>query len=302
MDRNVAQSAERRAAWIAGILLLLLAAYVVAASCVTLLGYSEAAPSRIGIAILCASTIGMPWLAREKKALSAVTGSAALRADAAESMLCAYLSVIALLGLSARAFLHISSVDPIAAIALTPLIIREGRRSLRGEACLHLSSFGQRVKFEYAESLSAICAVRGSNSLRNGERVERPCRMCPIDSATAADCSHNALGSHADDPLRFVVPLKRNLHVTLPHQARELLSPFDQKDAVLRAQIVECQRVQLPLGIDAVKIDVIEIRPRPAIFMHQGKRRTGNVFLGRRLECRRNPLDQRGLAGSEIPS
>jgi len=92
--------AERRAARIAGALLFALAAYVLAASLMTILGYSEPKPTLLGIVILVAAAVVMPWLAKEKWRLSGTTGSAALRADAAQSALCAYLSVIALAGLA----------------------------------------------------------------------------------------------------------------------------------------------------------------------------------------------------------
>ncbi|MFI5107290.1 MAG: cation transporter [Terriglobales bacterium] len=126
---------QRRAARIAGSLLFALAVYVAIASAMTLLGYSEPRPTYLGIAILIAAAAIMPWLAREKRRLSAATGSAALRADAAESALCAYLSVIALAGLAANATWHVTWADPIAALALIPLIIWEGREAIRGNAC-----------------------------------------------------------------------------------------------------------------------------------------------------------------------
>ena len=78
----------------------------------------------------------MPWLAREKRRLSSATGSAALRADAAESMLCAYLSIIALVGLAAHAFFGIGWADPVAAMAITPFIVWEAWEALRGKQCL----------------------------------------------------------------------------------------------------------------------------------------------------------------------
>jgi divalent metal cation (Fe/Co/Zn/Cd) transporter len=65
-------------------LLFVLAAYVVVAAALTLLGYSEPKPTYLGIVILLAAAAVMPWLAKEKRKLSAVTGSAALRADAAD--------------------------------------------------------------------------------------------------------------------------------------------------------------------------------------------------------------------------
>lgn len=134
-DSAAGERVEKRAAQVGGVLLILLAIYVAAISSAALLGYAEAAPSYPGIAVLVAATLVMPWFSWQKRRLSAITGSAALRADAAESMLCAYLSLIALLGLLARSFLQVSWADPAAAVAATPLIIREGRRALRGEAC-----------------------------------------------------------------------------------------------------------------------------------------------------------------------
>jgi divalent metal cation (Fe/Co/Zn/Cd) transporter len=112
-----------------------LTGYVLAISALTLLGYSEPKSSRTGIAILAVAALVMPWLAREKRRLSSATGSAALRADAAESMLCAYLSIIALLGLAARAFFGIGWADPVAAMAITPFIVWEAWEALRGKQC-----------------------------------------------------------------------------------------------------------------------------------------------------------------------
>ena len=95
-DRNGKRSgevAEKSAAQIAGILLLALALYVVAVACTTLFGLTESSPSYVGIGVLIAATAVMPWLAWQKQRLATITASAALRADAAESMLCAYLSL-----------------------------------------------------------------------------------------------------------------------------------------------------------------------------------------------------------------
>jgi len=126
--------AETRAARIAGALLFALAAYVLAASLMTILGYSEPKPTLLGIVILVAAAVVMPWLAKEKRQLSGTTGSAALRADAAQSALCAYLSLIALAGLAINAIWHIKWADPLAALAIVPLIVLEGREAMRGRA------------------------------------------------------------------------------------------------------------------------------------------------------------------------
>jgi len=77
----------------------------------------------------------MPWLAKEKRRLSRATGSAALKADAAQSALCAYLSLIALAGLAINAIWHVKWADPIAALAVLPFIVWEGREAMHGKAC-----------------------------------------------------------------------------------------------------------------------------------------------------------------------
>jgi divalent metal cation (Fe/Co/Zn/Cd) transporter len=115
--------------------LFTLAAYVAITSVASLLGYSEPEPTILGIAILVAAAVVMPWLAKEKRRLSGVTGSAALRADAAQSALCAYLSLIALSGLAVNAIWHVKWADPISALAVLPLIVWEGREAMQGKAC-----------------------------------------------------------------------------------------------------------------------------------------------------------------------
>ncbi len=131
----VEEQVERRAARIAGVLLFVLAACVFATSVMALLGYSEAKTTFLGIAILVAAVVCMPLLAREKRRLSALTGSRALRADAAESAVCAYLSLIALSGLAVNAVWQIKWADPVAALAIIPLVFWEGREAVRGEPC-----------------------------------------------------------------------------------------------------------------------------------------------------------------------
>jgi divalent metal cation (Fe/Co/Zn/Cd) transporter len=128
------EEGESRAARIAGFLLFALAAYVVIASAVTLFGHTEPKRSYLGVAVLIGAAIFMPWLAKEKRRLSAVTGSAALRADAAESALCGYLSMIALLRLVVNAVWHVEWADPVAALCLVPFIVREGWEAVQSEA------------------------------------------------------------------------------------------------------------------------------------------------------------------------
>jgi divalent metal cation (Fe/Co/Zn/Cd) transporter len=117
---------ETRAARIAGALLFALAGLVVLTSILNLVGYREAHRSLLGIAILLAAAVVMPWLANRKRQLTAITSSAALKADAAESALYGYMAWIALAGLMINEVWGQSWADPVAAVALTPFILREG--------------------------------------------------------------------------------------------------------------------------------------------------------------------------------
>jgi divalent metal cation (Fe/Co/Zn/Cd) transporter len=133
--RATHEHAERRAADVEGALLFALAVFVAVVSVTSLLGYSEPKPTILGITILVAAAVVMPWLAKEKRRLSETTGSAALRADAAQSALCACLSLIALAGLAINSIWHVKWADPVAALVVLPLIVWEGREAMHGRAC-----------------------------------------------------------------------------------------------------------------------------------------------------------------------
>lgn len=126
---------EKGAARIAGALLFSLAGFVVIASAAALLGYSEAQTSFVGIALLLIAAFVMPWLAGEKRRLSAVTSSAALRADAAESALCGYMAWISMTGLVLNAVWKIRWADPVAALSLIPIVLHEGWEATKGKPC-----------------------------------------------------------------------------------------------------------------------------------------------------------------------
>ena len=118
--------AEKFTTRIAGGLLFALGAFVLLASGAALLGKRQARPSFAGVALLLVAAVVMPWLAGQKRKLSALASSAALRADAAESAVCGYMAWIALAGLSINAAWGIKWADPVAALCLTPFVLREG--------------------------------------------------------------------------------------------------------------------------------------------------------------------------------
>lgn len=117
---------EKLAARVVGALLFVLAIVVIGSAGLSLLGYREPQPTLVGIVVLVVAGFGMPWLANRKRTLADQSGSASLRADATESALCGYMSWIALGGLLTNAVFHKSWADPIAALVLIPLIVKEG--------------------------------------------------------------------------------------------------------------------------------------------------------------------------------
>jgi divalent metal cation (Fe/Co/Zn/Cd) transporter len=117
---------EARATRWAGALLLALAGYLVIESGRRLITGDRPSESVVGIVLMILSLIVMPLLARAKLRTARALDSRALRADAHETIVCAWLSFTTLLGLALNAALGWWWADPVAALAMVPLITREG--------------------------------------------------------------------------------------------------------------------------------------------------------------------------------
>jgi len=108
-----------------------LAAYVTVDGAKSL--YLAEAPDRswFGLTILVLSAVVMPVLAWAKRRVALRMESTALEAEAKQTSLCAYLSVIALAGVGLNALLGWWWADPVAALAMVPIIVREGVNGIR---------------------------------------------------------------------------------------------------------------------------------------------------------------------------
>ena len=126
-------SVERRAARGAGLLLLVLAAYIVIDAGRHLLTRDRPDVSPLGIGLMVLSLVVMPLLARAKLRTADALGSRALRADAHETIVCAWLSFATLAGLALNATFGWWWADPLAALGMLPLIVREGLEAYRAE-------------------------------------------------------------------------------------------------------------------------------------------------------------------------
>jgi len=116
---------------IVAICFLALAAYVLADAGNTL--WQREAPDRslFGIVVLSLSVIVMPILARSKKRVARAMRSGALEAEATQTSLCAYLSVIGLGGVALNALFGWWWADPGAALIMVPIIAAEGWEGIR---------------------------------------------------------------------------------------------------------------------------------------------------------------------------
>lgn len=133
------EKAEQTALKLAGFSLLLLASYVSFDAIKTLITTEHPRHSIVGIALSVVSLIVMPLLANAKRRAAAELNSAALHADSRQTSICAYLSAILLGGLLLNAAIGWWWADPVAALAMVPVILKEGREALRGKTCADCS-------------------------------------------------------------------------------------------------------------------------------------------------------------------
>lgn len=133
-DHERRERVERLALRIVGWSFLALAAYVAIDAAKSLWLRERPERSVLGIAVLALAVIVMPILARAKRRIARGMRSGALRAEAGQTSVCAYLSAIALAGVTLNALAGWWWADPAAALAMVPLIVREGIEGVRGKS------------------------------------------------------------------------------------------------------------------------------------------------------------------------
>ncbi len=134
-DIHRREAAERRALRLIGACFIALAVYVGYDGAAALVHRTPPEHSRAGIVLAALSLVVMPWLARAKRAVARRLDSGALEAETRQTEICAYLSAILLLGLGLNATLGWWWADPLAGLAMVPLIAREGVEAIRGRTC-----------------------------------------------------------------------------------------------------------------------------------------------------------------------
>lgn len=133
--RALSETSERRAQRLVAVSFFLLAPYVAVEATRTLITGSEPETSWLGIGLTIGSVIFMPLFGIAKRRVGAALGSAATAGEGTQNILCAYLSVAVLVGLGANALLGWWWADPVAALVIGVVAMREGVEAWRGEEC-----------------------------------------------------------------------------------------------------------------------------------------------------------------------
>jgi hypothetical protein len=112
-----------------------LAAYVTVDAVRSIVGVGEARPSTVGLALAAVSLAVMPVLSYGQRRAGRELGSRTAVADSKQTLLCTYLSAVLLVGLGLNAAFGWSWADPIAALVIAAVAVKEGREAWYGDTC-----------------------------------------------------------------------------------------------------------------------------------------------------------------------
>lgn len=134
-SRLHSELAEQRAQRLVAIQFFLLAPYIGVQAIRDLFGGQHPDASWVGIGLAISSIVLMPALGIAKQRIGRRMGSVATQGEGAQNLLCAYMAVALLAGLAGNALFGLWWLDPVAALAIAALAVREGIESWRGESC-----------------------------------------------------------------------------------------------------------------------------------------------------------------------
>jgi divalent metal cation (Fe/Co/Zn/Cd) transporter len=132
-DPQRAEHVERFATRAIGASFLVLAAFVAYEAVRSLALHEEPEASPVGIVLTAVSLVVMPLLAQRKSRVARLLHSGAARADTSQTLACAWLSAVVLAGLVLNAVFDWWWADPVAALGVVALLLREGGEALTAE-------------------------------------------------------------------------------------------------------------------------------------------------------------------------
>ncbi|MFD1669243.1 cation transporter [Streptomyces calvus] len=156
-DHAVREARERTTLRIIAVSFFALAGYVAVDAVRALAGTSEAERSLTGVVLAALSLAVMPFLSAAQRRAGRELGSASAVADSRQTLLCTYLSAVLLAGLVLNATLGWSWADPLAALVIAAVAVKEGRDAWRGKGC---------------------CAVPAPAARNTGDGAPHPCECC----------------------------------------------------------------------------------------------------------------------------
>jgi divalent metal cation (Fe/Co/Zn/Cd) transporter len=133
--RLLSETAEERAQKLVAIQFFILAPYVGFEAIQALAGAEHPDVSTLGMVLTATSLVGMPLLGIAKQRLAVTLGSSATHGEGAQNLLCAYLAGAVFLGLAGNALFGWWWLDPLAALVIAAVAVREGVETWRGEGC-----------------------------------------------------------------------------------------------------------------------------------------------------------------------
>ncbi|MEV0188275.1 cation transporter [Kitasatospora purpeofusca] len=134
-DHAVREAREKTTLRIIAVSFFALAAYVTVDAVRAMAGTGEAERTPAGIALAAVSLAIMPFLSAAQRRAGRELGSASAVADSKQTLLCTYLSAVLLVGLLLNATLGWTWADPIAALVIAAVAVKEGRDAWQGKSC-----------------------------------------------------------------------------------------------------------------------------------------------------------------------
>ncbi len=159
-DPDVREAREHRALRIIALSFFALAAYVTFESVRSLVGGGEAEHSTVGLVLAAVSLAVMPILSFAQRRAGRELGSASAVADSKQTLLCTYLSAVLLVGLALNSLFGWSWADPIAAIVIAGIAVKEGVEAWKGDNCCAPAAVAFSGEAEAASGCDDGCCAR----------------------------------------------------------------------------------------------------------------------------------------------
>lgn len=156
-DHEVRQAREHRALRVIAVSFFALATFVTIDALRALLGAAQAQPSLVGIVLAATSVAVMPFLSAAQRRAGRALESASAVADSKQTLLCTYMSAVLLVGLLANSLLGWSWADPIAALVIAAVAVKEGRSAWCGDGCCAPNAAARTVAPDGCDGTCSCC-------------------------------------------------------------------------------------------------------------------------------------------------